>query len=227
MLLQQFQTYLTAQGVMDKKQEQHTKNVEQYFVFLTKKGISPDEGIQHLDGYFGDWFIRNCPTASETQIVLSIASLRKFYAMLKEQGEVTSNDYDTMERIINSRKESWKEAMDAHTEEQSAAVVPEGAVVEDDEDGHSASPKWESKSSKFSDDLGAGEDVDISSGFSIEGGEKDEDDDDMKDEDDFADEFADEFGEDEDDKETDDDKDDAEDDDDNEFREKYEDDDKE
>lgn len=221
-LLKDFQNSLMAQGVLEKKLEQHIKNVELYFSFLSKKGLSPKDGVAQLDAYFGDWFIRNAPTASETQIVLSIASLRKFYATMQEQGLVSEKELQQMERTINSHKEDWKEAMDAYSEELSATVIAEGGDEEDDH--HAPTPKWEGKTAKFGgDDLGAGEDVDISSGFTIEGGDKD-DDDDLKEDDEFGEEFEDEFGDDDKDLFGDDEKEEEEEEDgeDEEFREKYE-----
>lgn len=177
-LLKEFKSYLESQGTNEKKTEQHVKNAELFLnAFLAKKqGVTFAEGPRLIDNYFGDWFIRNAPTASETQIILSIASLKKLYVMLGEQGHITAAEVTKIENIMTSRKDDWKDAMDAYSEELAASSAEGG---EEEEEG-SSSPKWESKTAKFSSDDGGEEEVDISSGFIVEGGKSDDDDDDQK-----------------------------------------------
>lgn len=186
-LLKEFKGYLEDQGTLEKKVEQHTKNMDLFLnTFLSKRqGVGCGEWVRHIDVYFSEWFIRNAPTPSETQIVLSIASMRKFYGMMLEKGAVSQADVNRMESMVVNKKEDWKDAMDIHNEELaggSAEVVPE-----EEEDSASATPKWESKTAKYGSDVdGADEDVDLSSGFIVEGGkdeEEEEEDDKKKDED--------------------------------------------
>jgi hypothetical protein len=220
-LMKEFKSYLEAQGTNDKKTELHLKNTELFLnTYLAKKqGVSYTEGPRLVDNYFSDWFIRNAPTASETQIILSIASLKKLYGMLGEKGMLPVAETEKMEHILTSRKDDWKDAMDAYSEELAASTNEPG----EEEDEASASSKWESKTAKFSSDVdGAEEEVDISSGFIVEGGKGDDDDeggqkksgaDLLFGELDFDDEFEDEEAEEADEAEADDDDDDADDDD--------------
>jgi len=117
-LLSEFKEWLVKKGLSDKVIDKHSGNVEFYLdPFLIHQDVkSAAEGIKEIGYFLGYWFISKSAWSSRTSIKSNIASLKKFYQFMLQQGEISKDAYDDMKEWIKEEKEEWLAAVDRYND---------------------------------------------------------------------------------------------------------------
>ena len=108
-LLKKFNDYLVTKGLSQKTIKEHVSNIDFYIneYLLYYDANLPQEGIFKIDKFLGDWFPRKASWASVTSVKSYIASFKKFYSWLVEQGLNTTEDLKEMKEWIKEDKDEW------------------------------------------------------------------------------------------------------------------------
>ena len=111
--IQVFEFWLNEKGLVQKTIKKHTSNIDLYLNnFLTYSDINKmEDGINEIDSFLGDWFIRKCMWSSKSSIKENASSIKKFYQCMKEKGYVTEEDYNSLCEEIKDSMECWLEFM--------------------------------------------------------------------------------------------------------------------
>ena len=108
-LLDQFAASLTAGGLSAKTADRHVANVD-FFVneyLLYEDAVRPKDGWRMIDCFLGYWFIRKAMWASPASIRSNAASLKKFYAFLREKGIVDTVALAAVREAVKSGLPEW------------------------------------------------------------------------------------------------------------------------
>jgi len=110
-LLEQFAQWLRDSGLSEKTVQKHTDNVAFYIndYLLREEPQEPEEGVDQIGWFLGDWFIRKAMWASKTSITGYTATFKKFYGFLLEQGRLQAGDFNDMKRVIKDEMPEWLE----------------------------------------------------------------------------------------------------------------------
>ena len=108
-LLKKFNDYLATKGLSQKTIKEHVSNIGFYIneYLLYYDANLPQEGIFKIDMFLGDWFPRKALWASVTSVKSYIASFKKFYSWLVDQGLNTIEDLEEMKEYIKEDKDEW------------------------------------------------------------------------------------------------------------------------
>ncbi len=108
-LLKKFNDYLVKKGLSQKTIKEHVSNIDFYIneYLLYYDANLPQEGIFKINGFLGDWFPRKALWASVTSVKSYIASFKKFYSWLVDQGLNTTEDLKEMKEWIKEDKDEW------------------------------------------------------------------------------------------------------------------------
>ena len=112
--IEEFEFWLNEKGLVQKTIKKHTSNIDLYLNnFLTYSDINKmEDGINEIDSFLGDWFIRKCMWSSKSSIKENASSIKKFYQCMKEKGYVKEEDYNSLCEEIKENMECWLEFMD-------------------------------------------------------------------------------------------------------------------
>lgn len=112
--IQEFEFWLNEKGLVQKTIKKHTSNIDLYLNnFLTYRDITKmEDGINEIDSFLGDWFIRKCMWSSKSSIKENASSIKKFYQCMKEKGYVKEEEYNSLREEIKDNMECWLEFMD-------------------------------------------------------------------------------------------------------------------
>lgn len=113
-LLTEFANYLKDKGLTENTIYNHTSNVE-FFIndfLLYSDIIPPEDGIEEVDSFLGDWFIRKATWSSPGHIKSSAASFKKFYGFLVEKGMVSKEELKYLKETIKEELADWMAAAD-------------------------------------------------------------------------------------------------------------------
>mgnify|MGYP000671137270 FL=1 len=95
---------LSKKGFVDKTIKNHYFNVDFYLndFLLREDALTMENGCkdEYLSDFFGYFFIRKCMWSTPDTVKSTIASLKKFYRLLKE-------DYEEFTDTIRVNKEYW------------------------------------------------------------------------------------------------------------------------
>lgn len=95
---------LSKKGFVDKTIKNHYFNVDFYLndFLLRENALTMENGCkdEYLSDFFGYFFIRKCMWSTPDTVKSTIASLKKFYRLLKE-------DYEEFTDTIRVNKEYW------------------------------------------------------------------------------------------------------------------------
>jgi hypothetical protein len=72
--------------------------------------LRPNEGIDRVDYFLGDWFIRKAMWSSVSAIKENITSLKHFYTFLNSIDEIDSVQLTELKECIKENKNDWFEA---------------------------------------------------------------------------------------------------------------------
>lgn len=108
-LLKAFRQWLTEQKLATRTVQGHVDNVafflEEFLLYEAPESAA--EGIHRIGTYLGYWFIRKAIWASPTSLKANAASLKKFYAFMREQGKVTPIEVREMNAQIKEELPEW------------------------------------------------------------------------------------------------------------------------
>lgn len=112
--IQEFEFWLNEKGLVQKTIKKHTSNIDLYLNnFLNFRDITKmEDGINEIDSFLGDWFVRKCMWSSKSSIKENASSIKKFYQCMKEKGYVKEEEYNSLCEEIKDNMECWLEFMD-------------------------------------------------------------------------------------------------------------------
>ncbi len=108
-LLDTFVGLLRRQRLAPRTIKRHRDNVE-FFIneFLLWESVKrPDEGIEEVDAFLGDWFIRKAMWSTPSTIKSNATSLCKFYAFLAALDRVSPQQLATLGQTIARQMPEW------------------------------------------------------------------------------------------------------------------------
>lgn len=108
-LLEQFALWLSKGGLSEKTVLKHVDNMAFYIndFLLGEEPQEPEEGVDQVGWFLGDWFIRKALWASKTAIKGYAASFKKFYGFMLEQGRIDSDALDELKQEIKEEMPDW------------------------------------------------------------------------------------------------------------------------
>lgn len=102
--IEEFVDELSKKGFVDKTIKNHYFNVDFYLndFLLREDALTMENGCkdEYLSDFFGYFFIRKCMWSTPDTVKSTIASLKKFYQLSKE-------DYEEFTDTIRVNKEYW------------------------------------------------------------------------------------------------------------------------
>lgn len=110
-LLILFENELTAAGVSDKTIRSHLENIEIFInEYLLREDAHPmEDGIEMIDMFLGDFFIRKCMWSTPGTIKRTAASIKKFYKCMLNYNKIEKEAYDFLCQKIKDNMEEWQE----------------------------------------------------------------------------------------------------------------------
>ncbi len=106
-----FQEELEKKGLSEKTIRSHLGNVDFYInsFLLYSEPIPMKDGIDYVDEFLGEFFIRKCMWSTPATIKGNAASLKKFYKCMADYGEVGMDEYKYLCELIRDNMEIWQE----------------------------------------------------------------------------------------------------------------------
>ena len=110
LLLDLFKDDLIQSGLKDKTISRHLSNVEFYInEFLLYMDAYPmEEGLNMLDDYLGNFYIRKCLWSTPGNIKSTATSIKKFYKSMLFHGKIKKEDYDSLCEEIEIGLPEWQ-----------------------------------------------------------------------------------------------------------------------
>ncbi len=110
-LLEQFALWFSKSGLSEKTVLKHVDNVAFYIndYLLREEPVQPEDGVDDIGWFLGDWFICKALWASKTAIKGYAASFKKFYGFMLEQGRIDADALDGLKQEIKEEMPSWLE----------------------------------------------------------------------------------------------------------------------
>ena len=108
-LLEDFAASLASSGLVNKTIDSHVGNIE-FFIndfLLGYDAIPAKDGIDYVDDFLGNWFIRKTTWASQAHIKGNAASFKKFYAFMLEKKIIGKEDLDDLKTLIKENMSDW------------------------------------------------------------------------------------------------------------------------
>ena len=115
-LLEEFAAWLASRGLGAKTVDRHVGNVG-FFVnqyLLYDGAVRPQDGWHMIDSFLGYWFIRKAMWASPASIRSNAASLKKFYAFLREKGIVDIVVLEAVRETVKVGLPEWIATVDRY-----------------------------------------------------------------------------------------------------------------
>ncbi len=105
-----FEHTLIADGLKANTIKRHLFNVDFYIndFLLHEEPLSIDYGIERIDSFLGDFFIRKCMWSTPGNIKSTAASIKKFYKCMKDHEIVKKKDYEFLCSRIKNGMETWQ-----------------------------------------------------------------------------------------------------------------------
>ena len=93
--IKEFEEWLSEKGLVKKTIRKHLSNVDLYINdYLNYYDIiKVEDDIDDIYSFIDNWFIRKCLWASKNSIKEMVASLKKFYQFMSDNGYVSVDDY--------------------------------------------------------------------------------------------------------------------------------------
>lgn len=109
-LLTLFEEDLNASGLSKKTISRHLSNVDFYInTYLLREGDNSMEyGLQAIDDFLGDFFIRKCMWSTPGNIKSTAASIKKFYKCMLEHGKITKEQFQFLCSVIREGMDTWQ-----------------------------------------------------------------------------------------------------------------------
>jgi intergrase/recombinase len=113
-LLEEFRNWLKESNVTKRTIKKHTENVDFYIneYLLSYDVIKAKDGVEEIDMFLGDWFIRKAMWSSKAEIKANATSLKKFYTFMQEKGLIDKEELDELKDVIKTDMSEWLNAME-------------------------------------------------------------------------------------------------------------------
>ncbi len=113
-LIEEFSKWLESKKLSKKTIEKHLYNSDFYIneFLLYYESQEPKDGMEYIDGFLGDFFIRKCMWSSKATIKENATSLKKFYQFMSEIGKVSKEDYKEFVEGISDSMEFYLDSYD-------------------------------------------------------------------------------------------------------------------
>lgn len=97
-------------GLLPKTINNLLRNVDFYINDYLLYGdlLTFDQGIEVIDVYFGDFFIRKCMWSTLSTIKSTAASLKKFYKSMDDHQKINKEDYKLLCTMIKENMDEWQ-----------------------------------------------------------------------------------------------------------------------
>ncbi|MEA3424179.1 MAG: phage integrase N-terminal SAM-like domain-containing protein [Bacillota bacterium] len=121
-LLNDFENSMMNEKLTNKTIMNHVFNVDLFINdFLNYyEATAAEEGIEHIDDFLSDWFIRKTMWSSESSVKQNITSLKKFYKFMMGEGLISKDKYDYMIKLIKDTKDFWISTVNEYNNEEDA-----------------------------------------------------------------------------------------------------------
>lgn len=105
-LVERFKVFLEEKDLRELSVEKYVYNVS-YFLdeYLLPRKKRPEEALQEMDAFIGNWFIKKTPWATMSSIQAMIRSLQNFYQFLLQEGRISK---EQLEQLQNKMRRSYK-----------------------------------------------------------------------------------------------------------------------
>lgn len=116
--LELFEIWLQDAKLSEKTMRRHLLNADLYINdYLSNcRGIPMEEGVDEINLFLGDWFIRKCMWSSASSVKSTAASIKKFYKCMAEHGFIPEEDYQDLVEDIKDCMEDWQRAAESDFE---------------------------------------------------------------------------------------------------------------
>ena len=103
-----FEEKLTKENLVSKTIDKHVDNVDFYlnFFLLFYEPLKMEDGITHIANFY-DFFFQKCYWASKNSLKDMIASLKKFYKCMNQEGYITDDALDSFNKIVKEEMKYW------------------------------------------------------------------------------------------------------------------------
>ena len=124
-LIYNFAGKLKREGLSEKTIKKHVDNVS-FFLneYVAYQDISEneneitlcnaEEGIDLIDDFLGNWFIRKAMWSDESSIKSNITSIKKFYKFMQSLNLISKDDLKYLEKEIKENKNRWIETVNRY-----------------------------------------------------------------------------------------------------------------
>ena len=114
LFINKFESWLIDKGLVKKTIKKHLNNIELFLNnYLVYSDISTmEEGVDDIDMFLGDWFIRKCMWSSKNSIKETASSIKKFYQCMSEYEYISKEDYKSVCETLKDNMEDYLESMD-------------------------------------------------------------------------------------------------------------------
>ena len=119
-LLKDFSKWLLDKKLKQNTIEKHIFNVN-FFInefLLTNNVISPNNGFEYIDEYFGNWFIKKAIWSTNIQIKNNSSSIKKFYSFLHAKNIITKHEFLKINNIFKKRLNIWLETINKYDDSE-------------------------------------------------------------------------------------------------------------
>jgi site-specific recombinase XerD len=108
-ILKEFSSWLKEKKLTQNTIKKHVNNMEFFSnEYLTFSEIIPiEKGIDYIDNFLGDFFIKKVFWSTPTTIKSFSASFKKFYSFLNEKECIEKSKFTLMNKIIRENLETW------------------------------------------------------------------------------------------------------------------------
>lgn len=107
--LDEFVEWMKEQGLSEKTIHRHLSNTRFYIneYLGNRNQVSMEFGTNYISEYFSYFFIDKCMWSTPNSLKENVASLKKFYRCMTENGHIDEEDYEYMLYTIKMEKEEW------------------------------------------------------------------------------------------------------------------------
>lgn len=115
-ILAEFEAWLRNSNLKDVTIGRHVENIDFYIneFLLYEDTIEAKDGIFQIGMFLGYWFIKKALWSSQAHIKSNAASLKKFYAFMYENGEVSKADLEELKEEIKEEIPEWLATMERY-----------------------------------------------------------------------------------------------------------------
>lgn len=108
--LDEFYEDLLKSGLKDSTISRHMSNADLFLVewLGMHEGYSMVEGLDEMDDFLGNWYIRRCMWSTPGNIKTTAASLKKFYKSMMDRGHISQADYKELLNTIQEEMPQWQ-----------------------------------------------------------------------------------------------------------------------